>query len=175
VSDQLNCSGEKDDVPRLQLTCTESDVDVYDIHNKPFLTRGIITLPLVYGNVVFYHEFIVRNGISESCDIGEDAAINHEFIFDDRSKTIFLARDKPDDILVVNQGPCAPCVKKEISKTLMTLIGNVRINVSPPSPLKWWRPRFKGNPMRWPSSQSFFLLPTRSCQREFVFNISSIM
>jgi len=128
VSDQLNCSGEKGDVPCQQLTCTESDVDLYDIHNKPLLTRGIITLPLVYGNHVLNQEFIVTNGISESCVIGQDAAINHEFIFDGRSKTIFLARDKPEDRLVVNQGLiCVPRVEKEISKTLMTLLGNVRI------------------------------------------------
>ena len=127
MSDQLNCSGEKGDVPCQQLTCTESDVDLYDIHNKPLLTRGIITLPLVYGNHVLNQEFIVTNGISESCVIGQDAAINHEFIFDGRSQTIFLARDKPEDRLVVNQGLCVPRVEKEISKTLMTLLGNVRI------------------------------------------------
>jgi hypothetical protein len=112
VSDQLNCSGEKGDVPCQQLTCTESDVDLYDIHNKPLLTRGIITLPLVYGNHVLNQEFIVTNGISESCVIGQDAAINHEFIFDGRSKTIFLARDKPEDRLVVNQGLCVPRIEK---------------------------------------------------------------
>jgi hypothetical protein len=88
VSDQLNCSGEKGDVPCQQLTCTKSDVDLYDIHNKPLLTRGSITLPLVYGNHVLNQEFIVTNGISESCVIGQDTAINHEFIFDGRSKTV---------------------------------------------------------------------------------------
>jgi hypothetical protein len=94
-----------------QLICSESDVDLFDINNKPLLTKGVITLPIVYGNHVLNQEFIVTNGISELCVIGQDAAINHEFVFDGRSKTIFLARDKSEDHLIVNQGACVSVEK----------------------------------------------------------------
>jgi hypothetical protein len=125
VSDQINCS-ESGAMSPQQLICSESDVDLFDINNKPLLTKGVITLPIVYGNHVLNQEFIVTNGISELCVIGQDAAINHEFVFDGRSKTIFLARDKSEDHLIVNQGACVS-VEKEISETLMTSVGNVRI------------------------------------------------
>ena len=107
-----------------QLICTESDVDLYDIHNKPLLTKGIITLPIIYGNHVLHQEFIVTNGISESCVLGQDAAIKHEFIFDGGKKTIFLSRDQPVDLLVAHH---ETHVQKEVSKTLMTLFKNVRM------------------------------------------------
>ena len=107
-----------------QLICTESDVDLNDIHNKPLLTKGIITLPIIYGNHVLHQEFIVTNGISESCVLGQDAAIKHEFIFDGGKKTIFLSRDQPVDLLVAHH---ETHVQKEVSKTLMTLFKNVRM------------------------------------------------
>ena len=107
-----------------QLICTESDVDLYDIHNKPLLTKGIITLPIIYGNHVLHQEFIVTNGISESCVLGQDAAIKHEFIFDGGKKAIFLSRDQPVNLLVAHH---ETHVQKEVSKTLMTLFKNVRM------------------------------------------------
>ncbi len=72
-----------------QLICTELDVDLYDIQNKPLLTKGIISLPIIYGNHVLHQEFIVTNGISESCVLGQDAAIKHEFIFDGGKRLYF--------------------------------------------------------------------------------------
>ncbi len=113
-----------------KLICTESDVDLYDIHNKPLLTKGIITLPIIYGNDVLHQEFIVTNGISESCVLGQDAAIKHEFIFDGGKKTIFLSRDQPVNLLVAHH---EIHVQKEVSKTLMTLF---KMLGWPPSPLR---------------------------------------
>jgi hypothetical protein len=104
-----------------KLICTESDVDLYDI--KPLLTKGII-LTIIYGNYVLHQEFIVTNGISESCVLGQDAAVKHEFIFDGGKKTIFLSRDQPVDLLVAHH---ETHVKKEVSKKLMTLFKNVRM------------------------------------------------
>ena len=80
VSEQINLSDKTESVCCHKLICTGSDVDLYDIHNKPLLKK-IITLPIVYGNHVLPHEFIVTNGISESCALGPDAAIKHVLIF----------------------------------------------------------------------------------------------
>ncbi len=41
VSEQINLSDKTKSLSSHQLICTESDVDLYDIHNKPLLTKGI--------------------------------------------------------------------------------------------------------------------------------------
>jgi hypothetical protein len=128
VSKQINLSDKTKSLSSHQLICTESDVDLYDIHNKPLLTKGIITLPIIYGNHVLHQEFIVTNGISESCVLGQDAAIKHEYIFDGGKKTIFFSRDQPADLLVAHH---ETHVQKEVSKKLMTLFKNVRMAPSP--------------------------------------------
>ncbi|KZR97138.1 Uncharacterized protein APZ42_008159, partial [Daphnia magna] len=32
-----------------QVNCSESDVELYDVHNKKLFTLGLVSLPVVYG------------------------------------------------------------------------------------------------------------------------------
>ncbi|KAI9552561.1 Retrovirus-related Pol polyprotein from transposon 412 [Daphnia sinensis] len=110
-----------------QLSCSESDVELYDVHNKKLFTLGLVSLPMVYGANILDQEFIVTNGISESCILGLDAADKHEFIFDGRSKTIFLARDKPEGSREVKQDSMLPTNQEPAVTRAMTLVKRVSI------------------------------------------------
>ncbi|KZS06695.1 Uncharacterized protein APZ42_029760, partial [Daphnia magna] len=110
-----------------QVNCSESDVELYDVHNKKFFTLGLVSLPVVYGANVLDQEFIVTNGISESCILGLDAADKHEFIFEGRSKTIFLARDKPEGNQEVKQNGLLPTSQEPTVNVAMTLVRKVSI------------------------------------------------
>ncbi|KZS04926.1 Uncharacterized protein APZ42_032028 [Daphnia magna] len=110
-----------------QVNCSESDVELYNVHNKKFFTLGLVSLPVVYGAIVLDQEFIVMNGISESCILGLDAAEKHEFIFDCRSKTILLARDKPEGNREVKQNGLLPTSQEPVVNLVMTLLRRVSI------------------------------------------------
>ncbi|XP_057374752.1 uncharacterized protein LOC130695606 [Daphnia carinata] len=110
-----------------QLSCSESDVELFDVHNKKLFTLGIVSLPMVYGANILDQEFIVTNGISEACILGLDAADKHEFIFDGRSKTIFLARDGPGSHQEIKQEGLLPKSQEPTVKMAMTLVKRVLI------------------------------------------------
>ena len=93
-------------------------------------TLGIISLPVVYGANILEQEFIVTNGISEACILGLDAADKHELIFDGRSKTIFLARDKSEDHLIVNQDGAFPAHRETVNAVM---VSTERVIIAPMS------------------------------------------
>ena len=71
--------------------CSELDVELYDVHNKKLETFGKVRLPILFGTTSLLQEFIVTNGISETCILGADAIFSHGFVVDGQSKRIFFS------------------------------------------------------------------------------------
>ncbi|EFX78936.1 hypothetical protein DAPPUDRAFT_104884 [Daphnia pulex] len=77
-------------------TCSKLDFDLYDVHDKKLNTFGQVILPLYYGDVRFFQNFVISYGISEDCILGWDAIRKHGFTINGENQSIYLAREEPD-------------------------------------------------------------------------------
>ncbi len=77
-----------------QRNCVKSlDDSLLDAQMKKLDIVGKISLPVCFDGVTLLQEFLITNGISETCILGADAFFLHEFVFDGKNKKIFLARN----------------------------------------------------------------------------------
>jgi hypothetical protein len=77
-------------------TCSKLDFDLYDVHDKKLNTFGQVILPIYYGDVRFFQNFVISDGISEDFFLGWDAIRKHGFTINGENQGIFLAREEPD-------------------------------------------------------------------------------
>ncbi|EFX62323.1 hypothetical protein DAPPUDRAFT_120335 [Daphnia pulex] len=77
-------------------TCSKLDFDLYDVHDKKLNTFGQVILPIYYGDVRFFQNFVISDGISEDCILGWDAIREHGFTINGENQSIYLAREEPD-------------------------------------------------------------------------------
>lgn len=77
------------------------DLDLFDVHNNKLDILGKIMLPITFNSTTLNQEFIITNGIIESCILGADAIFSHGFIIDGENKQIFLARNGPGQALSI--------------------------------------------------------------------------
>ena len=76
-------------------------MDLFDVHNNKLAILGKITLPIQFNSTTLTQEFIITNGIIESCILGADAIFSHGFIVDGENRLIYLARDGPGQALSI--------------------------------------------------------------------------
>ncbi|EFX67502.1 hypothetical protein DAPPUDRAFT_115380 [Daphnia pulex] len=77
-------------------TCSKLDFDLYDVHDKKLNTFGQVILPIYYGDVRFFQNFVISDGISEDCILGWEAIRKHGFTINGENQSIYLAREEPD-------------------------------------------------------------------------------
>ena len=77
-------------------TCSKLDFDLYDVHDKKLNTFGQVILPIYYGDVRLFQNFVISDGISEDCILGWDAIRKHGFTINGENQSIYLAREEPD-------------------------------------------------------------------------------
>ncbi|EFX75207.1 hypothetical protein DAPPUDRAFT_323389 [Daphnia pulex] len=77
-------------------TCSKLDFDLYDVDDKKLNTFGQVILPIYYGDVRFFQNFVISDGISEDCILGWDAIRKHGFTINGENQSIYLAREEPD-------------------------------------------------------------------------------
>ena len=67
---------------------TKTSYQLYDVQNKKLEILSVIELKVIFGDQEFFHEFIVSQGISESCILGYDANSKHQFVLDGRERIV---------------------------------------------------------------------------------------
>ena len=65
--------------PSFQTLSPNVTVDLYDVHDKKLITLGTASLKIKYRDEILQQQFIVTEGIAESCIFGMDGIEKHGF------------------------------------------------------------------------------------------------
>ena len=65
-----------------------------DVNSQQIQTRGKVTLPIQFCDVILQQDFIVANGISEDAILGIDALTTHSFVIHGGQQRIYIDNAK---------------------------------------------------------------------------------